>query len=377
MNTPVVLLVLLSVLMCFRLDYFDISSTLIPTLSSLLITSVAYCSSFLRLRVFHLFSIFFLFILITLNSVLSDFSLIGYFKVLGCFCAFLFPSSICASVRSNVFDKYLQWFFCFNISFLFIESFIRFFYGHNFISLDRTFLQFSDASGFVEGGFYRFKLGSLFFLDSNFAALHAFMLLLLLLYCRVRRSSSSLMVIALLLLIILTFSRTVIICSLAFVLFSYSEPIKRLTLERFFYRIFSLGFVFLSVLYLMYLFWNLDFSLFSKFIAFSALLDPSSNTSLLGDYFGYGFDSGNFKFGASSSLSAHALVPSLLGRIGIIGASVWFFASCVCLSSFKRIEIYVILVFFILGLSLFDPFEPFFFFCCGLASAVNYYDYSA
>ncbi|WP_147281570.1 hypothetical protein [Vibrio owensii] len=211
------------------------------------------------------------------------------------------------------------------------------------------------SSGLSADNFYVFKYGSFMFTDSNGLAV---ILVSLLSLCLIVRSR--MLVTWTLLLILLCFSRSAYIGALITLLiytflFCFKSSIKK-----------SIAFVvFLIVIFLPINYFLLnhhfqisDGSLLTKFEIFSHL-EKISNYTLAEQLFGFGIDKGNYVYSPGSDYYAHALIPLLLGHVGLVGI-ILYISVLIYFFNFGggKLVLLFFVPFFIMGFSLASPWEP-------------------
>jgi hypothetical protein len=369
MRVNLLLFKLLAVSMCFRFSYLNVPSTLLPAASCLALAFIAFLvcprcivfdSSFFVVVSLALAYIFFV-------SIFADVSLVGFFKVSACFCAYILGRNLLKS-KSEFFHDALPFLFKINIAFLFFEALSRYAWGRLVVDSSRSFTALTDVDSFLGGAFYQFKVGSFFFGDSNFASLHAFFLLILLVSTSQSKIYFKSYFVFLILLIFSTLSRSVISLSLFYSLFSL-DYFSCNSFLRFLRLSLLVVFSLVFIAFFANLYFSGDFSLLTKFDVLHNFF--TSSVSVRDLLFGIGFDKGIYLYGFGPGLSSHSLIPSLAGTVGIVGLSLYFFYLFACCSGFRPSALGSFVILFILGFSLFDPFEPLFFFVSGISAAFN------
>lgn len=248
-------------------------------------------------------------------------------------------------------------FFCLLISS--IESFVRIFMPTSIIlskdSWNQNSIEQGLSSGLSADNFYVFKYGSFMFTDSNGLAV---ILVSLLSLCLIVRSR--MLVTWTLLLILLCFSRSAYFGALLTLLiymflFCFQSSIKKIIAFIVFLII-----IFLPINYFLlnHHFQISDGSLLTKFEIFSHL-EKISNYTLEEQLFGFGIDKGNYVYSPGKDYYAHALIPLLLGHVGLVGIILYM---SVLIYFFKlgggKLVLLFFFPFFTMGFSLASPWEP-------------------
>lgn len=245
-----------------------------------------------------------------------------------------------------------------------IEAYIRFYHpelGLN-SNMDVGIITERMAQGVSNDNFFYFKYGSVMFFDSNYIGLNLLPLIILsLVDYRYRK----LFLLFLSVLVILSLSRSAIFgfLSIFFLWFAYLHRRNPV----FIYLLSSvMGPI---LIYFVYGLVKDDASFITKIAIFESL-SIAGDVTALELLFGFGLDKGPFIYSPNDNAYAHALIPLLLGQVGIIGCIVyfitWFFL-------IYRYGLPMFLGFFVLnlcGLSLADPWEVTYFYISVLSSVI-------
>lgn len=215
--------------------------------------------------------------------------------------------------------------------------------------------------------FYILKVDSPFFYDSNGTGIYILCLFCYFVTLWEKLNSEKYIYTAITYVFMLgTFSRAAILCSvLVFICYIF---IRSNILTRFF--LVSLASLLLwfgtsTVLTTI----AFDGSGGTKLLIFSRITDLYFANSLSEQLFGFGIELGNFAYSYLEGSYAHALIPMLLGEVGLIGLFAYL---AFWLWWILRINTFVIIVFvpfFILGISYLPPFNETYFFVGGIAAS--------
>jgi hypothetical protein len=348
----------ISISMCLRFFSFGISSTIFPFVLGFLICIFSFLVIRLDFKSYAITA--FLLFLAFVHSSITNLSIDHVFKIATLTLLFF----CCHKLTKKCEDKckLLNNFVIINIIFLSLEFFGRIFFGDNFRSEDAIFVESNNIVDFLIIGFYKYKLGSPFFLDSNFAAIHGLLLLFFLLHFRSYIFNLRIKLYWLSLIILATFSRAAIVCLLLVFLVFYFRRLKILT--KIYFGILIFFFLFLSIYFIID-----DWSLQTKFTVWKKLLDH--DFGLVNLFFGYGVNDGKYVFGWDDGFTSHSLIPSLIGEYGFLGMSIYVSILLIIGHSIFFNRYYFFIIIMILGFSLFDPFEPLLFVMSGIATALN------
>lgn len=355
---PPTIVYAISVAMCLRFFSFGISSTIFPFVLGFLICVVSFLVIKLDFKSYAI-TAFFLFLALFHSSV-TNLSLDHVFKIVTLTLLFF----CCYKLTKKCEDKtkILNNFLIINLVFLCLEVFGRIVFGDHFRSEDAIFVESNNFFDFFLLGFYKYKLGSPFFLDSNFAAIHGLLLLFFLLHFKSYIFNFRNKLYLLSFIILATFSRAAIVCLLLVFLILFFRRLKFLTKL-------CVSILILSFLFLLLYFIIDDWSLQTKFTVWNKLLDH--DFGLVNLFFGYGVNIGKYVFGWDDGFTSHSLIPSLIGEYGLLGMLIYVSILLIIGNSLFFNRYYFFIIIMILGFSLFDPFEPLLFVMSGIASAVN------
>lgn len=327
-------------------------ATLIPALGSFTI----FLFSFRRSIKINVIFIFFTFLAL-LHAFNNQETIKGVFKVSACAAAYL-GCFYFSRVYSELIKSYLNKFFFIFFIFLSLETICRIFFGDYFrvTSFNYYFTTVDDL--IISGGFYAYKTGSPFFLDSNFTGL--FILPFLYLYSvakakKIPNFRGRLILFAFTLVVLLTFSRTLwLILVIYFLFFIFYRHITVLKLAVAAPVLLFISLIFIEVLYV---FISNDGSFGTKLGIWASLIEKSESQSLSRLLFGYGFDTGKFIYSFKEGVTAHALYPQLVGEVGLLGALLYSLVLVSILSRGKEGVLFFISI-MLVGFSLFDPWDP-------------------
>ncbi|ENN9980421.1 hypothetical protein ACAS46_002072 [Vibrio vulnificus] len=245
-----------------------------------------------------------------------------------------------------------------------IEAYIRFFHpdlGLN-SNMDVDIIKERMSQGISNDNFFYFKYGSIMFFDSNYIGLNLLPLIILTL---VHHKYRKIFLFFLCFLVFLSLSRSAIL-GMASIFFLWLTYLNRRSLV---FIYFLLCFLAPFIFYFVYDFVKDDASFITKVAIFKSLY-VAGDVTFLELLFGFGLDKGPFIYSPNDDAYAHALVPLLLGQVGILGCAIYFI-TWFCLIS--RYGFPMFLTFFVLnlcGLSLADPWEVTYFYISIFSSVI-------
>ena len=237
-----------------------------------------------------------------------------------------------------------------------------------------TYLRISSADSLVETfqrNFYGLKVDSPFFADSNAAGIYYLVSLVLLFGMDAFRKRivnlNSLMISVL---IILTLSRAAILAMVVMYIlkwfFARGSATKIIT--------FVVGsMLVLASIPLLYNMVADDGSGYTKIMAYTVFFTKITNGSvdLIDILLGVGINEGSLLYGYDVGKFSHALVPMVVGQVGILGAFCYFsFFFVLLFYAFKPV-LFLFLAMFISGLSYLHPFYEYIFVAAGILFAFN------
>ncbi len=303
-------------------------------------------------------------------SLITDQSFKGLIKVLSCVAIYISACNLTRKYKDDISNNIL-FIFRFVIIYGIVEVILRVLFGKYFAVYSSSY-SFSTVNDLIEsGGFYKYKSGSPFFMDSNFTGLYFLPFIYLYARCRSlikEKSVHYIILFSFFLLIMMTFSRTLYIAVLLY--FVIILNIRFLNIKNLI--IFSpviiliISFVFDEL----YTFIASDGSFQTKIQIWNAMLLNFTNQDLLNILFGNGFDYGKFMFSFEVGKSAHAMIPQLLGEIGLIGTFLYLSLFYYSLRHCKEGRWFFIIVLCV-GFSLFDPWDPLTFSIIAIAKGLD------
>lgn len=348
-----------------QLGDYAIARYAIPILGILLVSILMLFSSNQKILkvdrdVFwvHLMTLIFFYLIISLNTTNVDEKIFDYVKtgtaLLGSFLAWMLFSKLSTKQLHKVLVIGLS--VAATISFL--EVYIR---------LDN----FNYAS-FLQN-FYRFKLYSPFFYDSNAAGIYSFLSLCLALFGISRGVISvnkyTLMIcFVLFVCILLSFSRAALFVAIL-TIFLYLAERKSLLMV----------FVSLSTLILLFINFNEILDLISsdgsgnsKIGIYISSLQKISYVDTQTIFFGRGMNEGAYIYSYQDGNYAHALIPMLLGQVGILGLVLYFSFFIFYASRVSRGYLIIFLPIFFIGLSYLHPFLEMIFIVVSISLSIQH-----
>lgn len=254
--------------------------------------------------------------------------------------------------------------------FMVFEAFVRYAFPETFVSeqqleMSRHFLSKYTDHGVSSFIFYRYKLSSISFFDSNYVGIFCFYCLVLLMYLDNEKKHVFLCVV-LFTLILLSLSRASIVMSvisLSILLFWNSSVWKKCLII---FVVLSL----LPIVLLPYIDLLISDSSFLSKISIMFSISHLIEFDTYYQLFGFGFPYGGYIYSHSEGAYAHSLYAIVLGQLGIIGLLAYLFSLLLCyISSQSKIYTFTIILFSLgVGVSLINPWSPFLFCCLALVS---------
>lgn len=217
---------------------------------------------------------------------------------------------------------------------------------------------------FESKAFYAYKYSSIMFYDSNYVGLFALSILICTYFLAFKFRFNLLYVLLIFtnsLLVFLSFSRSAIfsmfIISLFYIILYLYNNKKWFLLIFILFSLFSL---FSLSLFNIILFISSDESFITKISIFSSM-KKFFDFDVLNMLFGYGLLDGGYAISYQEGKYAHALVPVLLGQIGIIGLLVYLISFTIMCFKSGTHGIVLLFSFLITGISLVDPWQIIYF----------------
>jgi len=345
--------------------------------SASLIPSIGTIAIFLFYRKIHLWGYLSLLaasIFMALLTLVQNTDLTGFIKVPSCLLAFFLMKSLIESVlvsHPKMFNRILKQLIWFVVAYLALEVILRIFYGDLFyIDGKINTLQYDVQGFFSLGIFYTFKDGSPFFTDSNFTGIFLFLWFIVFShfkYAIFSKKSAFLLNSIFTTLTLFTFSRTAYFCVFVVYFGSKLSHHANTFLRRLIY-----GFISLSILVFLYLSFDFgavdDGSLQTKFGIWASLIDNFMKIDVFNQLFGFGLTEGKFVYSYEYGKTSHALIPQLFGDIGLIGTLIYVSFLFLVLARVEKGLLYLVAI-FLMGASLFDPWDPVMFAAMGILSA--------
>lgn len=213
---------------------------------------------------------------------------------------------------------------------------------------------------FFEYQFYAFKYSSIMFYDSNYVGLFSVFLCVLAIYFYHEYSPGVLVRLAFVLpfvFVLLSFSRASVI-TLIFIL--YLEIVWVFFSKRRFVALAGIGSF--SLFAVISLAGNLqglieDGSFYTKIGIWTSLLDVVDVVDLHYLLFGFGMIDGGYIYSYEENKYAHALIPLLLGEVGILGVFLYLAVVGFLAGGSGRFGAYFIITIVLNGFSLVDPWQ--------------------
>lgn len=361
--------------MSLRLQYFIGVATVVPIMGAYFMFLF-----FSKLEKKEVYVILLAAVLFTFMSLRTDLSLVGVVKVISCIFIYFISLNFSKSINKE-YRHYWFWLLTrlvvFAISFAIIEAVLRIGFGENFLTSSRG--QFSGGvDEFIENSiFYKYKIGSPFFTDSNFVGLYLLPFWFLYIVLKSQNDSRNyitpkfhfIIVISFSILALLTFSRSYLFVFVFFSICVYVfQNIKRSIL------------VVLTPLFSFAFSWTVshiftivrdDFSFQTKLKVWTNTFNNFSEQSVSDIMFGNGFANGKFIFSYAEGNSAHAMIPQLLGEIGLLGLLLYL-AFLLLITYRIQFGFLFFISILLLGFSLFDSWEPLYFGIIGIVGGMNH-----
>ncbi len=349
------------------------NSTVIPTVFGLMIS--IFCLIFIDLKIKIKSVVFILLpvIYVLFVSILNEASIVGLVKVLSCLTILIVSHALSSKMYYMNPERCIRLLNNLSLSFiayLLIETLIRFSYG-DILSTNMKVYNVESLDGLIhQGGFYKYKLGSPFFQDSNFVGLFSLATLILVVeLSRYTRKLVKLKYILLSLVVILTLSRALYVTVL--VMIFYMKVLNNIDFRKLvIYLLLSFLICSIFMFSILTVFEN-DHSFITKFNVWSDFYNKFFEINSISFLFGHGFDVGKYIFSYNQGSSSHSMVPQLVGEIGLIGTIVYITSLYLFLRSANYGTLYFFII-LLIGFSLFDPWEPMYFLVIGLITGINY-----
>lgn len=274
---------------------------------------------------------------------------------------FLFPLLVVLNLclfakflNKNIFLKAGKIYIIVTLLLVMLDTYVRIFYPEYAYKGDyKDFLLEQSRDSF-----YIYKYGSIMYLDSNYVALSILLIIGMNPFVFSGKVKYFIFIFCLVLLYF-TFSRAayfgLFLMFLFWIFTKFNFRSKTILL-------------FLIVVYMMFFLvmylssnYKLDDSLFTKIVIFASL-NKLYDFEFITVLFGCGFDYGDYLFSYKENGYAHALIPLLIGEIGVIGCLLYHSALIYVL--YKKISyfLYIIPVMMFCGLSLIYPWDSMYFF---------------
>ncbi|WP_199438216.1 hypothetical protein [Vibrio owensii] len=364
---------MLFVAMVSRSFVFFGNSTVIPTLSALLISIFSLILFDLKINLKSIFLISISIIYVLFVSLVNEASIVGVVKVLSCLTILIITRAIASKLFLMNPERCLKLLNILSFGFIFyllIEALIRINYG-DILSTNVKVYNVDNLDGIIyQGGFYKYKLGSPFFQDSNFAGLFSLATLILVMeLSRYTKTFIKLKYALLTLIIVITLSRALyvsVLVMLLYVKFLDDIAFRKLII----YLIISLFISYISIFAILTIFQH-DHSFMTKFKVWGDLYNKSFEIDVFSLLFGHGFDIGKYIFSYNQGSSSHSMIPQLIGEIGLIGTIAYIILLYIYLRRANYGALYFSII-LLIGFSLFDPWEPMYFLVIGLITGLNY-----
>ena len=301
-------------------------------------------------------------------------SLKGAVKIIACALSYIVMKSLANNLKfdaistRHLFGKLIA----FVLIYSFIETILRIFFGDYFTSsISVRDSQYALNDFFALGKFYQYKGGSPFFTDSNFAGLFIFCWFIFHVHFKFFIFSKKNFYFVTLLFLVLaffTFSRSLYL-SLLFV-FLLKEFFDRFKRSQYIYIIPFILIVSSIIIVNVSLFLSDDGSLNTKLEIWNSLFSNFFEYPIANQVLGFGLEQGKYIYSYREGGSSHALIPQLIGDIGILGLFCYLLS---LLYVFGRIEngIIYFMGILLIGFSLFDPWDPLTFAIAGLLNFKN------
>lgn len=351
----------LSAALAIRLSfYFNDSARYIPLRVTAFLVPVVYLihvyfngitlSKKMLLVTLYSFFVFFIFIFIWTVSNLGENSVGKVIDFIYPFCVFILISYFCNRISEVSVIRGGQIFVLVSLVLFFIETFIRFMHPEYAVK--------GDGDAYLDSlkreSFYIFKFGSIMYLDSNYVALHALVVLSLSFF--VFNGTKRILISLLLSIIIaMALSRSVYI---SFLLLPMLYFFKSQSLSvKFYLSVFIFPLIIFLLFYFVYGVGVEDGSLDTKLGIFKVFFSKVMDAENLTFYWGDGFDIGGFLYSFEAGKYAHAMIPLIIGELGLIGFMLY---SGLLFYAYVKIgydSLYIIVPMLVSGLSLIYPYD--------------------
>ncbi|PSU50936.1 hypothetical protein C9J12_02925 [Photobacterium frigidiphilum] len=237
-----------------------------------------------------------------------------------------------------------------------IETYIRFIHPELGLNenMDSNVVIDRMSAGVQADTFFYFKYGSIMFFDSNYVGLNILPIVILALSNDKYRK---LYIIWLSILVAFSLSRSACLGLLMIYTLYFIKWQRKYT--PFVFIIIALLLPFAG--YEVYDFFKNDSSFLTKIAIFQSL-DLITQVSIFDFLFGFGLEKGPFIYSPNDAAYAHALIPLLLGQIGLVGLLIYFLSwvGMILYFGFPMLVAFITLNF--CGISLADPWEVIYFF---------------
>ncbi|PMH14152.1 hypothetical protein BCU77_23310 [Vibrio splendidus] len=339
-------------------------ATAIPILGSLIVFLLhnrfsvrIYCGFFFAITLLLIFTF------IHLDS------LKGAVKIIACIFSYFVMHSLVNSPYTDVantrslFRKLVVFFLIYS----FIETILRMFFGDYFTSSTSVRdSQYALNDFFALGKFYQYKGGSPFFTDSNFAGLFLFCWFIFHVHFKsfiFSRKTYYFVTFLFTVVAFFTFSRSLYLSFLFVYLFK--EFFDRFKKSYYIYLVPIILLLSSIVVVNVFLFLSDDGSLNTKLDIWRSLFSNFFEYPIINQLFGFGLEQGKYIYSYREGGSSHALIPQLVGDVGIIGLILYTLSLIYIFGKVENGLIYFLGI-FLIGFSLFDPWDPLVFAIAGL-----------
>lgn len=324
----------------------------------------------------------------TIASFTAPFIVFAFFergmldKLVALFLCFFYLMAICFLIGSqsindltfNIIKLYVSTslFICSYVLFKNVESYlfkkilIVSVFLSTIIILLESILRISNVNDVLSSfsrNFYLLKIDSPFFFDSNAAGIYIVLTSIVLVYFKDLFGRKYIPILSLYTICILfTFSRSSYVAFFALLLFDFFVH------RKFHFKLLLLALLsFTTILYLSDIYDLLmsDGSGSTKFSIYFDLLPLMEKVDFLTLMFGMGITEGNYLYSYTPGAYSHALIPMILGHVGIFGLIVYFTLFFILVLIKRTSALYVIIPVFVLGFSYLHPFYETIFFVLG------------
>ncbi|HFT1527996.1 TPA: hypothetical protein ACHWKK_001949 [Providencia stuartii] len=209
--------------------------------------------------------------------------------------------------------------------------------------------------------FYSFKYSSILFFDSNYVGLIALMIVFILKYIHFSSAiiKTSLLEFIAVSLLVLSFSRSAILVVIIFYFYYYFVLSSHRNVR--FISIVLLG-ILITISPLFIMDSNIqDVSFDTKVQIMLSLYNKFDEIPAVQLLFGAGPVVGGYIFSYKDGEYAHALLPLIMGELGILGILIILFFYTYIILKLKKWGVMFLIVTFIPGLSLIDPYQIFYY----------------